>query len=96
MATTVRVDDETRAWLERLRAELTLATGRRLSLEETLHLLAERALARKDILLPEVADDAPPDLTDEEWDAIFALPRPWGTTIRVEDIDLIAAEDTKP
>lgn len=94
MATTVRVDDETRGWLERLRAELTLATGRRLSLEETLHLITQRAVERKDVLLPEI-DDTPLPPDDPAWDRIFALPKAWGTFVRPEDIDLIVTEDTR-
>lgn len=94
MATTVRVDDETRAWLERLRAELTLATGRKHSLEEVLHLLTSRAIERKDVLLPEL-DDTPPRLTKQAWDRLFALPKPRRLTIRPEEIDDIVTEDTR-
>lgn len=93
MATTVRVDDETKASLEQLRAELTLATGRRLSIEETLHLLTKRAKERKDALLPEL-EDRPPRLTDAEWDRLLAKAEPWGGTVAPEDIDAIAGEDT--
>lgn len=95
MATTVRVDDETRAWLERLRAELSIATGRRLSIEDTLHLLTERAVERKEVLLPELAEDVPPQLSDAAWKRIFALPKRRRVRIRPEDIDLIATEDTR-
>lgn len=95
MATTVRVDDQTREWLERLRGELSAATGRRHSLEEVLHLLTSRALEQKHLLLPELGEDKPPPPDDPIWDRIFALAKPWGASVRPEDIDLLVTEDTR-
>lgn len=93
MATTVRIDDETRGWLERLRSQLSLATGKRVTLEETLHLLTQRAVHRPEAFLPEVVADAPPDLSDEAWQRILRLPRRYRAVVEPENIDAIAAED---
>lgn len=92
VATTLRVDDQTKAKLERLRAELMLATGRRPSLEETLRLLASRAMEHQEVLLPELADDAPPRLTEAQARRLRRLRRRWGVVIPPEDIDAIVGK----
>lgn len=93
MATTVRIDDRTKQWLEHIRAELTLRTGKRHSLEEVLRLLTGRALERKSALFEELAD-RPPEVPPAEWRRIFALPRRWGgSRVRPQDIDDVVTED---
>lgn len=51
MATSVKMDDETKASLERLQAEIRLQTGVRATQQEVLARLVERAIESKEELI---------------------------------------------
>lgn len=86
MATTVRVRDEDKTALDALQAKMTLATGKRVPLDEVVSRLVELAEAHEDELL--LVDEAPP-LTPTEIRAFLAGTSDWGSATNEDDIDRV-------
>ncbi len=67
MATSVKMDDETKEQLERLQAEIKLRTGKRVTQQEILTRLVEGAVESKDQLVKSFRDErVPVSETDRE------------------------------
>lgn len=90
MATTVRLRDEDKALLNTLQARYTLATGKRIALEELLSRILELAEQHEDEL---ILKDDPPKLTPEEIAAFHSGISDWGVETREEDIDRIIYDE---
>lgn len=57
MGTSVKMDDETKAELEELQAEIRLETGKRVTQQELLARLVDRAIESREDLLESFRDD---------------------------------------
>ena len=86
MATSVKMDDDTKARLERLQAEIRLKTGRKVTQQEILARLVERAIESKSDLVDSFREDRVP-LAESEREAFHAGMISSGTTTSEEDID---------
>lgn len=86
MATTVRVQDDDKAFLDELQARYLLATGKRISLDELIHKMVELVEARVDEL---ILEDRPPKLTEQEVEAFVSGATDWGVRTSEEDIDRV-------
>ncbi len=60
MATSVKMDDDTKSRLERLQAEIRLETGKRVTQQEILARLVARAIASKADLIDSFRDNHAP------------------------------------
>jgi hypothetical protein len=60
MATSVKMDDDTKSRLERLQAEIRLKTGKRITQQEILARLVERAIESKADLLDSFREERVP------------------------------------
>ena len=60
MATSVKMDDDTKSRLERLQAEIRLKTGMRVTQQEILARLVERAIESKDDLIDSFREERVP------------------------------------
>lgn len=86
MATSVKMDDETKSKLEELQAEIKLATGKKVTQQEVLARLVDRTYASKDAFVESFRDRTVP-LSDEEMAALDEGIVDSGTVTREEDID---------
>ncbi len=86
MGTTVRLRDQDKEKLERLKALLTLSTGKKITQEELLGVLLNNALARGESFLPEVFGEKFP-LSDREFQKIKGLISDWGVETNWREID---------
>mgnify|MGYP006271980753 CR=1 FL=1 len=91
MATSVKMDEETKAQLERLQAEIRLETGERVTQQEILTRLVEDAVQSK----PELIDSFRPTnvpVSDDQRDAFHEGMVSSGVTTTEGDIDDIVYE----
>ena len=86
MATSVKMDEETKSQLERLQAEIKLQTGTKVTQQEVLERLVERAVDSKAELVDSFRDEFVP-LTEEEIEAFHEGMIDSGTETDEEDID---------
>jgi predicted transcriptional regulator len=86
MTTSVKMDDDTKARLERLQAEIRLQTGTRVTQQELLARLIEEAIESKADLVDSFREERVP-LADAEREAFHEGMVSSGTTTSEEDID---------
>ena len=86
MATSVKMDEETKSQLERLQAEIKLKTGTKVTQQEILERLVERAVESKADLVDSFRDEFVP-LTEEKIEAFHEGMIDSGTETDEEDID---------
>jgi len=86
MATSVKMDDETKEQLERLQAEIKLETGKRVSQQELLTRLVEDAVESKSELIDSFRPGQAP-ASDEQREAFHQGMVASGETTTEEDID---------
>ena len=86
MATSVKVDDRTKDRLERLQAEIRLQTGRKVTQQEILTRLVERAIESKAELI-DSSRESPFPLSDEEREQFHEGMGSSGVETTEDDID---------
>lgn len=86
MATSVKMDDDTKSDLEELQAEIRLETGQRVTQQEILSRIVERAVESKDDLIDSFRDEAP-ELGPAEREAFHEGTVASGKRTTEEDID---------
>lgn len=86
MATSVKMDEETKEQLERLQAEIKLQTGKRVTQQELLTRLVEEAIESKAQLIDSFRDERVP-VSDTDREAFHAGTISSGVETREEDID---------
>jgi hypothetical protein len=86
MATSVKMDDDTKSRLERLQAEIRLRTGKRVTQQEVLARLVERAIESKADLVDSFRENRVP-LGDSERETFHEGMVSSGVTTTEEDID---------
>jgi hypothetical protein len=86
MATSVKVDDRTKDRLERLQAEIRLQTGRKVTQQEILTRLVERAIESKAELIDSFCE-SPFPLSDEEREQFHEGMGSSGVETTEDDID---------
>ena len=86
MMTSVKMDEETKSRLERLQAEIKLKTGNKVTQQEILGSLVERAVDSKADLIESFRDEFVP-LTEEEREEFAGAMFRSGTETDEEDID---------
>lgn len=91
MSTSVKVDDETKSRLERLRAEVRLQTGRRVTQQELLARLVGGAVESKTELVDSFRPERVP-LDEDEHDSFHEGMTASGVTTSEEDIDEVLYE----
>jgi hypothetical protein len=88
MGTTVRVRDEDKEKLERLRAMVTLSSGKKVTQEQLLGTLLDDALSRGESFVTETFGPKLP-LSDKDFAKIMGLISDWGVVTSSADIDRI-------
>lgn len=86
MTTSVKMDDDTKARLERLRAEIRLQTGARVTQQELLARLIEEAIESKADLVDSFREERVP-LADAEREAFHEGMVSSGVTTSEADVD---------
>ena len=86
MGTSVRMDDDTKSRLERLQAEIRLKTGTRVTQQEVLARLVERAIESKADLVDSFREERVP-LTESDREAFHDGMVSSGVTTTEDDID---------
>jgi len=86
MATSVKMDDETKSRLERLQAEIRLKTGNRVTQQEVLSRLVENAIDSKTELIDSFREERVP-VSEDERDAFHEGMVSSGRSTAEEDID---------
>ena len=86
MVTSVKMDDDTKSRLERLQAEIRLQTGRRVTQQEILARLIERAIESKADLIDSFREKRIP-LSESEREKFHEGMVSSGVTTTAEDID---------
>jgi hypothetical protein len=86
MATSVKMDDDTKARLERLQAEIRLKTGERVTQQEVLSRLVERATESKADLVDSFREERVP-IPETDREAFHDEMVSSGTSTGEEDID---------
>jgi hypothetical protein len=86
MATSVKMDEETKEQLERLQAEIKLQTGKRVTQQELLTRLVEDAIESKEQLIDSFREKRVP-VSDAEREAFHDGTISSGVETREEDID---------
>ena len=86
MATSVKMDDDTKSRLERLQAEIRLKTGRRVTQQEILARLVEHAIESKADLIDSFREERVP-LAESERKTFHDGMVSSGVTTAEEDID---------
>ncbi len=86
MATSVKMDDDTKSRLERLQAEIRLKTGKRVTQQEVLARLVERAIESKTDLVDSFREERVP-VPEEDREAFHDGMVSSGVTTSEEDID---------
>lgn len=92
-ATTVRLDTDTKALLDRLQAELTLKRGEKLSHSDVLAKLLEFVRAREKQFLDEAAWKP---LTPVQIERLSKIGFDWGVETSSEDIDEVLYGGDRP
>ena len=88
MATSVKMDEDTKARLERLQAEIRLQTGQRVTQQEILTRLVERALVSKAELIDSFREQSVP-VSEPERESFHGGMVSSGATTTEEEIDEI-------
>jgi hypothetical protein len=88
LGTTVRVRDEDKEKLERLRARATLASGQKVSQEELLGAVLDDALSHGESFLAEAFGERKP-LSGKEFEKLLGLVSDWGVETSSREIDEI-------
>ncbi len=88
MGTTVRLRDRDKEKLEKLKALVTLSTGKKITQEELLGVLLDEAMNRGEGFLPEVFGEKFP-LSDKEFQKIKRLISDWGVKTNWREADEI-------
>jgi len=88
LGTTVRMREEDKQKLERLRAMATLATGQKVSQEELLGAVLDDALSHGESFLAESFGE-PKSLSEEDFEKLLGLVSDWGVETRSQDIDRV-------
>lgn len=91
MATSVKLDEDTKERLERLQAEIKLETGRKVTQQELLDRLVEHGENDKAELIDSYRDDWD-GLTEAEKERFFSGTSDWGVETTEEEIDEILYE----
>ena len=86
MATSVKMDDDTKSRIERLQAEIRLETGTRVTQQEILARLVERAIESKADLIDSFRDQRVP-LADSDRETFHDEMVSSGVTTTEDDID---------
>jgi len=86
MATSVKMDDDTKSRLERLQAEIRLKTGKRVTQQEVLARLVERAIESKADLVDSFREERVP-VPEEDREAFHDGMVSSGVTTSEEDVD---------
>jgi len=86
MATSVKMDDDTKSRLERLQAEIRLQTGKRVTQQEVLARLVENAVESKADLIDSFREERVP-LSESEREQFHDGMVSSGVTTTEEDID---------
>ncbi|WP_435335851.1 hypothetical protein [Haloarchaeobius sp. TZWWS8] len=86
MATSVKMDDDTKSRLERLQAEIRLETGARVTQQEILARLVEYAIESKADLIDSFREKRVP-ISDTERESFHEGMVSSGTTTNEDDID---------
>jgi hypothetical protein len=86
MATSVKMDDDTKSRLERLQAEIRLKTGKRVTQQEILARLVERATESKADLVDSFRDERVP-VSETDREAFHDEMVSSGTSTGEDDID---------
>ncbi|GKZ12646.1 hypothetical protein [Haladaptatus sp. T7] len=86
MATSVKMDDDTKSRLERLQAEIRLKTGRKVTQQEILARLVENAIESKTDLVDSFREKRVP-ISQTERETFHGGMVSSGTTTSEEDID---------
>jgi hypothetical protein len=86
MTTSVKMDDDTKSRLERLQAEIRLETGERVTQQEILARLVERAIESKADLVDSFREERVP-LSEDDRAAFHEGMVASGVTTTEEDID---------
>ena len=86
MATSVKMDEETKSRLEELQAEIKLETGRKVTQQELLRRLVDDALTSTSELI-ESFRETDPSLSDEEIEEFLSGTTASGDPIDEDDID---------
>ena len=88
MATSVKMDDTTKSRLERLQAEIRLETGQRVTQQEILARLVERAIESREQLIDSFREQRVP-VSEAEREVFHEGMISSGVTTSEEDIDEI-------
>ena len=88
MGTTVRVREEDKEKLEKLRALATLASGQKVTQEELLGAVLDDALSHGESFLAETFGERKP-VSDKEFERILGLVSDWGVETAPEEIDQV-------
>lgn len=86
MATSVKIDEETKSRLEELQAEVKLETGRKVTQQELLRRLVDDAFTSSSELI-ESFRETDVSLSDEEIEAFLSGTTAGGDPVDEEDID---------
>jgi len=86
MATSVKMDDDTKSRLERLQAEVRLQTGERVTQQEILERLVERAIESKSDLVDSFRRERVP-LAEDEREAFHEGTVSSGVSTSEDDLD---------
>jgi len=86
MATSVKMDDDTKSRLERLQAEIRLKTGNRVTQQEVLARLVENAIESKADLVDSFREERVP-VSEDDRDRFHEGMVSSGTATREDDID---------
>jgi hypothetical protein len=86
MGTTVRVRDEDKEKLERLRARAILSSGEKVTQEQLVGFLLDQALSRGESFLVDVFGPKLP-LSDGEFEKVKGLIIDWGVETSSQDLD---------
>ncbi|WP_201741048.1 hypothetical protein [Salinigranum halophilum] len=93
MATSVKMDDDTKSRFERLQAEIRLKTGRRVTQRDILARLVEQAIESKPDLIDSFREKRVP-LAESEREKFHEGMVSSGVTTTEEDIDDVLSFDT--
>lgn len=86
MATSVKMDEDTKSRLERLQSEIRLKTGKRVTQQEILERLVDRAVESKSELVDSFREERVP-VSEAEREAFHRGTVSSDSTTREEDID---------
>jgi hypothetical protein len=92
MATSVKMDEETKSRLEELQAEIKLETGRKVTQQELLDRIVTHALATKSEVVDSFRERTVP-LSDEEIETFNQGTFDSGTETDEDDIDQLVYEE---